>query len=91
MTSFGMSSGAYRRFTLLTLHAIDQGPYRATASTVTMVTYGHQVISDDDAYLKLIEKVNVATLDSGAPGSAMVDLIPARWSFKKKIQSLPMH
>lgn len=49
-----------------------------------MVTYGHQVISDDDAYLKLIEKVNVATLDSGAPGSAMVDLIPARWSFKKK-------
>lgn len=82
MTSFGMSSGAYRRFTLLTLHAtIDQGPYRATASTVTMVTYGRQVISDDDAYLKLIEKVNVATLDSGAPGSAMVDLIPARWSF----------
>lgn len=51
---------------------------RATASTVTMATYGLQVISDDDAYLQLIEKVNVATLEPGAPGSTMVDLIPAR-------------
>lgn len=45
-----------------------------------MVTYGRQIISDDDAYLKLIEKVNVVTQDSGAPGSTMVDLIPARLS-----------
>lgn len=42
-----------------------------------MATYGRQVISDDDAYIRLIEKVNIATLTPGTPGSTLIDLIPA--------------
>ena len=41
-----------------------------------MATYGYQVASDNDPYTNLVEKVNIMTVEPGAPGSTLVDLFP---------------
>lgn len=41
-----------------------------------MAAYGYEVASEDDAYVKLIEKVNLMTVEPGAPGSTLPDLFP---------------
>ena len=41
-----------------------------------MATYGYQVDSDNDPYTNLVEKVNIMTVEPGAPGSTLVDLFP---------------
>lgn len=57
---------------------MDEEIFRTTASTVTMATYGYEVESEDDAYVKLVEKVNIMTVEPGAPGSTLPDLFPIR-------------
>ena len=44
---------------------------------MTMATYGHRVVSDDDAYVNLVEKTNSMTVQSGTPGGTVVDFFPA--------------
>ena len=51
---------------------------RATAASVTLATFGRQVSSVDDEYVRLIEKVNAFTSDAGPPGTTLVDLLPLR-------------
>lgn len=43
---------------------------------MTMATYGHQVVSDDDAYVNIVEKANAMTVQSGSPGGTPVDFFP---------------
>ena len=49
---------------------------RNTSASITMATYGYQVASDNDPYTNLVEKVNIMTVEPGAPGSTLVDLFP---------------
>lgn len=55
---------------------MNEVSFRATASTLTMATYGYEVESEEDAYVKLVEEVNLMTVEPGAPGSTLPDLFP---------------
>lgn len=57
---------------------------------MTMVTYGHRVVSNEDAYVKLVERTNSMTVKSGTPGGTPVDFFPScQWSFL--LQSWPVN
>lgn len=43
-----------------------------------MVTYGHEVVSEDDRLVYLVERTGAMILEYGAAGSAVVDFIPIR-------------
>jgi hypothetical protein len=45
-----------------------------------MVTYGHEVTSDDDKLVDLVERTGKMMLEYGAAGSALVDFFPFRQS-----------
>ena len=45
-----------------------------------MVTYGHEVISEDDRLVDLVERTGKMMLEYGAAGSAVVDFFPFRKS-----------
>lgn len=47
-----------------------------SASVVTEMAYGHQVVSDDDPYLHIADRLNSMIAGVGAQGSNMVDLFP---------------
>lgn len=47
----------------------------ATAITID-IGYGHQVVANDDPYLKLAEDVCLAATECGPPGATAVDLFP---------------
>lgn len=49
---------------------------RAVAGTLLGVTYGHQVTSDDDEFVTLIEKAAVLSVAPGAPGTTPPDFLP---------------
>lgn len=49
---------------------------RAIAGTLTMVTYGRQVVTDDDEYVNLVGKATSMTVASGTPGSTLPDFVP---------------
>ncbi|KAG6885193.1 hypothetical protein C0993_004977 [Termitomyces sp. T159_Od127] len=41
-----------------------------------IITYGHQITSDEDPYLDIMERVSHAVSNAGAPGNTPVDLFP---------------
>ena len=47
-----------------------------SSATMTMATYGHQVVSDDDEYVNLVERTNAITVQTGSPGGTPVDFFP---------------
>lgn len=49
---------------------------RAVAGTLLGVAYGHQVTSDDDEFVTLIEKAAVLSVAPGAPGTTPPDFLP---------------
>lgn len=51
---------------------------RAIAGTLTMVTFGYQVVTDNDEYVDLVGKAASLTVASGAPGSTPPDFVPFR-------------
>lgn len=42
------------------------------------ITYGHQIESDDDEYIKMTENISDAHAEAGDPGSTPVDIFPIR-------------
>ena len=47
-----------------------------------MVTYGHEVVSENDKLVDLVERTGKMMLEYGAAGSALVDFFPFRkWSY----------
>lgn len=42
------------------------------------VTYGHQILSDDDEYLELANTIQESATEVGVPGVTLVDLVPIR-------------
>lgn len=53
-------------------------PHRYAASIIARATFGREVESMDDAYVKLVEKSNAMTLEVGSPGATIIDLFPPR-------------
>lgn len=43
-----------------------------------MVTFGHQVVTDNDEYVDLVDKAASLTVAPGAPGSTPPDFVPFR-------------
>lgn len=56
-----------------------------------MVTFGYQVVTDNDEYVGLVERAASLTIAPGAPGSTPPDFIPLRKSrsFKSVVWGLP--
>ncbi|KAF8063986.1 cytochrome P450 [Lyophyllum atratum] len=49
---------------------------RFATAIVVEIAYGHQIVSDDDPYVKIAEDVCFATVNSGPPGGTPVDIFP---------------
>ncbi|OSD02803.1 cytochrome P450 [Trametes coccinea BRFM310] len=49
---------------------------RFGAAVIIKIAYGHEIESDDDAYIKMTENVSLAHVDAGDPGTAPVDFFP---------------
>ncbi|KAJ8522782.1 hypothetical protein ONZ45_g656 [Pleurotus djamor] len=72
---------------------------RYTTSIVLRITYGYQVLSDDDDFLKLIDFFGEIQKQSGPPGGTLIDLFPIRthyanfarnWSWvTRKLHDMP--
>ena len=45
-------------------------------SIITSITYGQEVLSDDDPYVQLVAEGSIAISQCGTPGSTPVDLFP---------------
>ena len=43
-----------------------------------MTTYGYQVTSDDDEFVRTVELATRLTVEAGTPGGEPVDMIPLR-------------
>ncbi|KAJ8699318.1 hypothetical protein PTI98_002444 [Pleurotus ostreatus] len=49
---------------------------RYTISVIMRIAYGHQILSDDDEYMPLVENVAYAQNNGGPPGGTIVDYFP---------------
>jgi len=49
---------------------------RYSTAIIIEIAYGHQIISDDDPYVKIAEDICIATANSGPPGGTPVDMFP---------------
>ncbi|CDO69014.1 hypothetical protein BN946_scf184834.g21 [Trametes cinnabarina] len=49
---------------------------RYGAAVIMKIAYGHEIVSDDDEYIKMTENVSLAHVDAGDPGTAPVDFFP---------------
>lgn len=49
---------------------------RFTVAIVLKVSYGVDVVNDDDAYIKIAEDAMAATGNGGAPANSIVDAVP---------------
>ncbi|KAI0933847.1 hypothetical protein AcV5_005883 [Taiwanofungus camphoratus] len=49
---------------------------RFGSAIVMKITYGHQIESDDDEYIKMTENISDAHAEAGDPGSTPVDIFP---------------
>ncbi|GLB38520.1 putative cytochrome p450 [Lyophyllum shimeji] len=49
---------------------------RFSTAVIVEIAYGHQIVSDDDPYVKIAEDVCEATANSGPPGGTPVDIFP---------------
>ncbi|EGN94699.1 hypothetical protein SERLA73DRAFT_187753 [Serpula lacrymans var. lacrymans S7.3] len=70
---------------------------RFAAGTIMQIAYGHVVHSVEDPYVKLSDDALAATINYGAPGCALVDMVPAlkHWplwmpgaGFKRRTQEI---
>ncbi|KAG5730241.1 O-methylsterigmatocystin oxidoreductase [Termitomyces sp. T112] len=50
---------------------------RFAAATIFPITYGHNITSADDVFIKLADKAATLTVRSGTPAASLVDFIPA--------------
>ncbi|THH08829.1 hypothetical protein EW145_g2435 [Phellinidium pouzarii] len=51
--------------------------HRLIAGSILMATYDHEVTSDNDPYVSLVNRTTKMTTDSGSPGGTFIDLFPA--------------
>lgn len=51
---------------------------RFSTAIIIRIAFGHQILSDDDPYLKMAETISYALSNSGPPGSTPVDFFPFR-------------
>ncbi|KAL4261415.1 cytochrome P450 family protein [Pleurotus pulmonarius] len=49
---------------------------RYTVSVIMRIAYGHQILSDDDEFFRLVEDVAYAQNNGGPPGGTVVDYFP---------------
>jgi hypothetical protein len=54
---------------------------RYATTLVMKLAYGHQVLSDDDEYIKMGENFSSAFGKSGSPGTTPPDFLPLRTFF----------
>ncbi len=50
--------------------------YRYIAAGIIEVTFGHEVLSDDDYFLKMANNVNDILGGAGVPGTSVLDVFP---------------
>ncbi|THH08835.1 hypothetical protein EW145_g2441 [Phellinidium pouzarii] len=50
--------------------------HRLVAGMIILITYGHEVESDDDALAGLVERVMYMTASAGSVGTTLMDLLP---------------
>lgn len=50
--------------------------YRFSTAIIMEIGYGHQIVSNDDPYLKMADDASRATAESGPIGGTPVDLFP---------------
>lgn len=53
---------------------------RYTISVIMRIAYGHQILSDDDEFMPLVDNVAYAQNNGGPPGGTIVDYFPIRMS-----------
>ncbi|KAF8968747.1 cytochrome P450 [Flammula alnicola] len=49
---------------------------RYAAATILKITYGHDIVSVDDLFVRLAERAGTLTVETGTPGANMVDFFP---------------
>ena len=49
-----------------------------TSATVVKLAYGHEILTNDDSYIKLTAEALGDLLQLGVTGMALVDLFPIR-------------
>ncbi|KAF8073626.1 cytochrome P450 [Lyophyllum atratum] len=49
---------------------------RFATAIIIEIAYGHQIVSDDDPYIKLGDDISLASANSGPPGGTPVDIFP---------------
>lgn len=52
--------------------------HRLIAASILMATFGHEVTSEDDAYISLVKRTTKMSTDAGSPGGTIIDLFPSR-------------
>ncbi|KAI5122645.1 hypothetical protein M0805_007908 [Coniferiporia weirii] len=50
--------------------------HRFIAGTVILITYGHEVVDDDDALAEMVERAMYMTASAGSVGTTLLDLVP---------------
>lgn len=61
----------------------DRHEFRFATSVITGILYGHQVVSEDDEYMKLMDHQSMIAVNLGQPGGALLDILPFREAFLK--------
>ncbi|KJA22148.1 hypothetical protein HYPSUDRAFT_139604 [Hypholoma sublateritium FD-334 SS-4] len=49
---------------------------RYAAATILKITYGHDIVSVDDLFVRLAERAGTLTVEAGSPAANMVDFFP---------------
>ncbi|KAF8797657.1 cytochrome P450 [Phlegmacium glaucopus] len=49
---------------------------RYAAATILKITYGHDIVSVDDLFVRLAERAGTLTVESGSPAATLVDFFP---------------
>lgn len=52
--------------------------HRFSTAIIIRIAFGHQIISDDDLYVKIADDVSYALSNAGSPGGTLVDFFPFR-------------
>ncbi|KAI5121128.1 hypothetical protein M0805_002800 [Coniferiporia weirii] len=51
--------------------------HKLVAGMIVLMVYGHEVVSEDDPYIKLVDQASKMTISSGSPGATLIDFIPS--------------
>ncbi|THH01886.1 hypothetical protein EW145_g6841 [Phellinidium pouzarii] len=52
--------------------------HRLIAGSILMATFGHEVVSENDPYVSLVNRTTKMSTEAGSPGGTFIDLFPAR-------------